>query len=112
MMEQISKMCADVFLKNKVISDEEFEVYVYGFDLLFTTMLSVLSILVLAFVLNLFLDGIIFILIFFVMCMFAGGYHSETHWGCFIVTNIAFCTSLFFDRVLQGLSLYSCIFVF
>lgn len=112
MMEQLSKMCTEVFLKYKVISDDEFEIYVYGFDLLFTTMLSVVSILILASALSSFLDGIIFILIFFVMRMFVGGYHAETHWGCFIVTNVTFCISLFFYRVLYRLSLYNCIFIF
>lgn len=98
-MEWVSRKCSEFLLKNKAIPEDEFEIYVYGFDFLFTTTLSAISILILASPFKSFLNGVIFILTFFIMRMFAGGYHAETHWGCFLVTNTVFLLSLVLDRV-------------
>lgn len=89
-MEVISRRCSELLVKYQIIPEQEQDIYIYGFELLFTTLLSTVSILILSALLNQLLAGMIFIGVFFTMRMFAGGYHAETHWGCFLITNGAY----------------------
>lgn len=89
-MEVISRRCSQLLIKYQIIPEQERDIYIYGFELLFTTLLSTFSILILSALLDKLLTGFIFIGVFFTMRMFAGGYHAETHWGCFLITNGVF----------------------
>lgn len=93
-MEKFSQKCCKILLKYKIISEEEKDIYVYGFELFNTTTFSVFSILGIAVLLNQIKFSIEFILVFFILRMFSGGYHANTHRGCFIITNIAFIISI------------------
>lgn len=107
MMETWSRACSRILLKYQVISKEEEEIYIYGFELLFTTVVSVLSMLGISLAAGCFYEGCLFMLAFFVMRVFAGGYHADTHWGCFLITNMAFVIglscSILLSRIPRGI---------
>lgn len=93
-MEGLSQCCSHILVKYKIIPEDERDIYVYGFELLFTTLFSMLSILAAAICMGKIAQACIFIGVFFVIRMFSGGYHANTHWGCFLITNAVFFISM------------------
>lgn len=105
-MEELSQRCSDIFVKYKIVSDAERDIYVYGFELLFTTLFSTISILAAAVFMEKITEAVIFIAVFFVIRMFSGGYHANTHWGCFFITNAVFFVSLALTDRMEGFSTF------
>lgn len=76
MLHVIASKLADlVCRKDPFSASSKRDVYVYGFELLISTLSSVCSVLVAALVLNRFFNGITFLLIYICFRMVCGGYH-------------------------------------
>lgn len=84
-----NKIVRHYISKNKIEKEHE-EVYVYSFELLISTILNLLIILIISIATKLIIEGIIFSLCFMVIRSLAGGYHSNTHWGCLLTLLIIF----------------------
>lgn len=65
-------------------------VYIYGLELFFSTTLAAISILLISFLMGKPGSGILFILIFVSLRVFAGGFHASTYRNCFLLTNGVF----------------------
>lgn len=89
----LSRFCGRMLLEKNIISQNDLDIYIYGFELIFTTLLSAVGILCLALLWGMLTSGVIFIFVFFIMRTFSGGYHAETHIGCLVITNAAFLCS-------------------
>ena len=89
---------------NNVIFDKgtyEFErdVYEYCFEVLLSTFLNLLAIIILAVATGLYLETLCFTISFMTLRGTAGGYHAKTHWGCFLILMLVyaiFAITLFF----------------
>ncbi len=101
-MEGLSQRCSEIFVKYKIVPEDERDIYVYGFELLFTTLFSTVSILAAGLFMKKIAEAFIFIAVFFVLRMFSGGYHADTHWGCFLITNAVFFVSTGLEEALRG----------
>lgn len=84
---QIYKHCS--------LSSEKRSIYVYGFELFLSTMLSVVSVLLFALFFSAPETGLIFLFVFMGLRLFSGGYHAKTYGHCFILTNAIFLLVLF-----------------
>lgn len=65
-------------------------VYRYGFELTLSTTASMVSIVIVSFLLGSPLSSLLFLLFFITLRLFAGGYHAETYRSCFLTTNGTF----------------------
>ena len=92
-----------VFLTNRLerrvqTDEDDREIYIYSFELLFSNLSSALTMLALSLIFKRIgvLSFFFFILFFFTTRLFCGGYHSKTHLRCFLLTNTIFlsCTAL------------------
>lgn len=79
----LEKLCA-----NNLIEEEEVEVYHYGLELFLVTILKTMGFLVIAIILGLVKETIIFTIFFSSLRIQAGGYHAETPLKCFIGTLV------------------------
>ena len=105
-MEWISRACSMLLCRYDVIRKEEIDIYIYGFGLLFMTLFSVFSILGLSIIMDEISAGFIFITFFFTIRLFTGGYHADTHIGCFVITNLIYVTYLRLGNLMLDLPLY------
>lgn len=85
MMDLISVFAERItarFIRSKIITEEDGEVYKYGFELLFSTVLNGIIVLIIALLSKTFLPCLCFVTAFIFIRRTAGGYHSKTHLGC------------------------------
>jgi accessory gene regulator B len=73
-----------------IISAEDVEVYSYGLELLMSTVLNILLVIVIAFLFSQPLAWFFFLLSFIPLRLTAGGFHAKTHLGCCLVFSVAY----------------------
>ena len=72
------------FVQKGIFPEEDREVYAYGFELLLSTIFSLLTVFVMSVFFGRITETLVFILTFIVMRIFAGGYHASNHLRCFL----------------------------
>lgn len=116
MLKNIAKKCSYYLLSKNVIKTQDIKIYAYGFELLISTILGMLSILII----SLYFFDISYALIFFLFFMplrtFTGGYHCKTYLNCFLFSNMYFVITVSISKLLNSLiisklSFYSIIFI-
>ena len=99
MLHKLSQKITDHYVKKNKIDDSERDVYEYCFEVLLSTFLNLLAIIILAVATGLYLETLCFTISFMTLRGTAGGYHAKTHWGCFLILMIVyaiFAITLFF----------------
>lgn len=86
MIEYISNHIADIFIRNKIISSRNRDVYVYGLFLILSTLQTSVVILVVAAILGNVFIGIVFLISMMLPRFFVGGYHANTYFKCFLTS--------------------------
>lgn len=96
MIAQLSKRLASFFVCNKIIEEEDEEVYDYGLQLLLSTVANGLIALLIAIITGTVLQCFFYLAVFIVMRKTAGGYHAKTHLGCCcILVVVLICFIIF-----------------
>lgn len=90
MLNKLSYILATKLLKKVKNSNFDIEVYVYGFELIMSTLVCFVTILLLSLSLSELREGILFIIIFASLRIFTGGYHAKTYRKCFVITNLSY----------------------
>ncbi len=90
MLEKFAERFAGILIKENAINEEEKEIYVYGIMLWITTIIGMLSIMVISTVFFKWYWGLLFLIFYTPLRVCAGGYHCNTYFWCFIVTNLVF----------------------
>lgn len=90
MLLTCSEYCVKWLTKNNFLPEDDRPIYVYGFQLLLSTISSLTSILLISACIKRLSYAMCFLLFFFVLRLFCGGYHAKTFVKCFIVTNLSF----------------------
>lgn len=100
-METIARKITDFLAYKNCIKEEEKEICQYGYEILLSTILGYTIVLALSFLFGNIGEGLIFLLVFVVTRMYAGGYHANTY----LVCNICLaCTYLAYMGIVYILS--------
>lgn len=91
----LSNKITDFLCKNEVISQEQKEVYIYGFTVLFLNILDILIILALGILIERYLDTIVFLMVFGITRQYTGGYHAKTVSKCLVVYVLIYLVIMF-----------------
>ena len=83
------------------LSEEERPVYVYGFELLLSTLSSMITICSVSIIIGKPGYAIFFMLFFFSLRLFTGGYHAKTYLICFITTNSLFIITILWYKTIR-----------
>lgn len=87
MLHYLAVKCTDILKEKDVIQNEKEKIYIYGFELLGSFVLSIVSILIWSSILG-YCDAVLVFLLFFIpIRITAGGYHAKTYGSCFFWTN-------------------------
>jgi accessory gene regulator B len=92
MISFLSKGMALFLLKNKVIDDETCEVCQYGFEIIVSTIIGFVLVMLIGLFFSEALYALLFYCLFVSIRMFTGGYHASTYFKCKLILS---CTCLF-----------------
>lgn len=75
-----------LFMANDAIPEAEADIYRYGLDLLLSSIINILSILMLGIITHHFKATALMVLFYIPLQSFGGGYHANTHLMCYAIT--------------------------
>ena len=90
-MQYLSTKLTEYMLYKKVIQEDDFEVYQYGIQNFLEISVSIICSVIIAFLLNMKLECIIFFLFFIPLRSYGGGLHMKTYCACLFFS----CITLF-----------------
>lgn len=79
---------------NENIDEDQAEIIKYGLELLTIKVTFIAALLVVGYLMNSFWECLIFIALFSGIRSYAGGYHADTRWKCFIESMLTFAAVL------------------
>lgn len=91
MIRFLSSKLADFLWKKQVISDEDREICVYGYELIISSLFGVGLVLALGAVIDKMVDTVIFIVVFMLTRQYCGGYHANSYVKCITVFSAVYC---------------------
>lgn len=81
--------------KNLELEDAQKEIIIFGICQGRTLLINLFTMFLISIVIDFFIEGILFLLLFIPLRSFAGGYHANTKKGCFIISNVLYLFFLF-----------------
>ena len=84
-------------LEKKIISDTYLEVYVYGFELILSFLISSSIIIAIGIITNQIIPTLTFLITFIFIRQFTGGFHANSYIMCKIYTLLCYIGSIFFS---------------
>ena len=98
MIAKMATKMATYFSNKGIFNQEDIAVYSYGFELLISSILNGLGIILISIFMGITFEAMLFMLAFIPLRLAAGGYHAKHHLTCGIAINITF---LFFAVTLS-----------
>ena len=90
MIEKLAENVALLFLKKNIIEKEDLEIYIYGSELLISEIVSTMIVIVIGIVAGRMFNTLLYLLVFTVIRVYAGGYHASTHRNCIALFTLLF----------------------
>lgn len=100
----ISFLCerlAEFLCAKDIISQDEKEIYIYGYEMIITTILGAVLVFGIALLTGRFAEALCFFVVFVITRQFCGGYHSQTRVMCSVTFMLCYVAVLFFNSVLE-----------
>lgn len=88
MIAKLAKSTAYFFVEKQVVKKEDEEVYAYGMELLYSSILNIALAAIIAAVTNTVFPTSAFLITFIVIRQYIGGYHAKTHLGCMTILAV------------------------
>ncbi len=88
MAHRLSKIIAGFFLQKKYIPEEEFEIYVYGYETIILSIIDFIIVMIAGIVFDKLFTMLVFFTMFITVRLYSGGYHANT---------VLKCKSIFFS---------------
>lgn len=108
-------------VNNGVISESDFELYSFGFEMGFAIVANILTTLVIGLCFRMPLESLVFLAAFIPLRSYIGGFHAANHLRCYILSNIAviavlasahFVTSIYNDAFIITTGLVCLVIIF
>ena len=112
MINKISKNVAVFFIKNNLIQVDEIDIYIYGLQLIISSILGISIILFFGIISERLTDSLIFLFCFIILRQYSGGYHANSYLKCnsyfisiFLLTEAAviYTQAKYMDALTVGL---------
>ena len=101
-----------LILRNPLLKPKK-NIYIYGFEIIYSTLFCTISILLLGILLNQIPQTLTFLLVFSSGRVLAGGFHASTYRNCYILTMLCFLFTQFLSYALTQMPFWQIvIFVF
>jgi accessory gene regulator B len=100
-MKKVVRLLADYVISKGLVEEEDRAIYEYGFTITIEVGLFILFCLFTTLYLHMFIEGILFLVIFAPLRSYAGGLHLEKYHSCFILSCFTFLGILFAVRYIR-----------
>lgn len=101
MYKRLSIRITNFLVHHKFVSEEDTEIYIFSFQIILSTLISSIFIILWAVIFKQTINTILFFIGFFLCRKCSGGYHAKSQFACFIFTQLIFLSFLtiitFFD---------------
>ena len=94
-MELLSRRFVEFMLENKIIPEQDKEIYRFGFVLMLRIILNVLTLLFIGTCFNMIVESITFLIFSLMLRSYSGGFHSDNPVICFLISVLATISMLF-----------------
>jgi accessory gene regulator B len=94
MIHEKAQHLSEAMARRGVFEAEDIPVYAYGFELMISTAVNILTVIAVSLVFGAPLAWIFFLLPFIPLRLTAGGYHANSHLGCCITFGVAYALLL------------------
>lgn len=102
MIAKLAKSTAYFFVEKQVVKKENEEVYAYGMELLYSSILNIALAVIIAIITNTVYPTAAFLTAFIVMRQYIGGYHAKTHLGCMSILSAVLCCFAVLSRYIPA----------
>lgn len=99
-MHHLACKVSHSFLKHRIIDENMIEIYIYGLEIIFSSLFTTLSILLIGLFMKSFGFTLLYLIITIPLKLYAGGYHAETYKKCFFISNVSFFITLCIHRLI------------
>ena len=115
MEEILARKYTAKLARKGIIEEKSRRLYEYGFELLISSVISIMVTIVIGIVLHAGVFSIGYLAGLIPIRIYAGGYHAKTHRGCYIIFGLIFGTTVLISKVLPYrpsmiICLYICLF--
>lgn len=90
LLSKVSKKLSSYFIKRGDVAENEREIYDYYFEIMLSTILNALFLVVFGIVFRNFINTILFMFGFIVFRTVSGGFHAASHMKCFLTLAMVF----------------------
>jgi len=87
-LQAAAKQVTNWLIRNGGISEKDREIYEYGFDNLFSTLTNFIIVICIGWLLGIVVESIIFYVTYFMLRVYAGGYHADSPMTCFFLSIV------------------------
>lgn len=88
-MKALSKKVIDFMLRNRIISEQDKEIYLFGLVLMLRTLLNVLTSVVIGFWFKMPVESIVFVICSVGIRTYSGGFHADNPIICYAISVVA-----------------------
>lgn len=107
MQYYLSECITDFLLRKKTIRNEEKDIYVYGVELIISSIINLLICLIISLLFEDFANGLVFFISFSSLRRFTGGFHSKSFLRCNIIFAVIVVIALSINRYLSDVFGYA-----
>lgn len=86
MFQTTAQKITDRLCSQDIIEDADKELYVYGFNMLLTVSLNIISTIIIGLLFGMVFESIAFLVAYIPLRSYAGGYHARTPMRCYIIS--------------------------
>lgn len=108
-MERLSIKLTDYILARGVIEESEFEIYQYGFQRFLELSINIMCSIIIAVLLDMKLECIVFFLFFIPLRSYSGGFHMKRYISCLLLSCLSLAGILCIVKYFSVTPLFSCI---
>lgn len=102
MLNKIATKLANRLLVKNVVKEDLLDIYIYGFELIISSLLSASIVLLLGALFGQFLNSFAFLITFSLLRSYTGGYHASKYWICTLITVTTFSIVLLLSKIFMA----------
>lgn len=95
MVNRLASRISSKWIERNIITSDEYDCYVYGWEIILLTLLQITNILTIAIFTNSLGNAIIFIVTFVLVREYTGGYHAKTSLKCNMCLSIIYLLNVY-----------------
>ncbi|SHD78193.1 accessory gene regulator ArgB-like protein [Schnuerera ultunensis] len=104
MLHKLAEDISFYLIINKIIDIEDRDIYIYGLELLISTLFTSISILILGFFTGEWVSGVAYLSVYIFLKSYTGGYHAKHYYECYIYSILVFIVLI----IIKNITLLNC----